>query len=92
MAGAFAVWFWQPLPPEIIIQGTLFIPLLCLLLTLCGAYAITTNRVLQRRLLAVGLSFGLALGATAIFQTTIAGMIVVALAIMTLGGMIMQEA
>jgi hypothetical protein len=48
--------------------------------------------VLQRRLLAVGLSFGLALAATAIFQTTTAGLVVVVLAITTLAGMIMQEA
>jgi hypothetical protein len=90
--GGVAVWFWQPLPPEIIMQGFIFIPVASLVLALCGAYALNTNRVLQRRLLAVGLSFGLAIAASAWLKTPIAGLIVLVVAIMLLAGLLMQEA
>ena len=92
VAGGIAVWFWQPLPPEIIMQGFIFIPVASMVLALCGAYALNTSRVLQRRLLSVGLSFGLAIVASVWLKTPIAGLVVLILAIMMLSGLLMQEA
>jgi hypothetical protein len=90
--GSSVVWATQGFPPELLSMGVVFIPLLAFLLALCGAFAVTRDRVLQSRLLATGLSFGLAIGAAAALQTPIAGLIVVVLAIMMLAGLLVQEA
>ncbi len=92
IGGAIAVWVWQPLPPDVIVQGFIFIPLSSMVLALCGAYALNTSRVLQRRLLAVGLSFGLAIVASVWLKTPVAGLVVLVVAIMFLAGLLMQEA
>ena len=62
----------QGFSPELLSLGVLLIPLLAFLLALCGAFAVTRDRVLQSRLLATGLSFGLALGASIALQTPLA--------------------
>src|SRR5690606_10774455 len=82
--GSSVVWALQGFPLEILSLGILLIPLLAFLLAMCGAVAVTRDRVLQTRLLATGLSFGLALGASVVLQTPIAGLVVMTLAVMTL--------
>lgn len=89
--GAAVVWSFQPLPPEALGLGILFIPLLAFLLALCGAVALTRDRVFQTRLLATGLSFGLPLVAALALNSPIAGLIVMVLALMALAGMLVQE-
>jgi hypothetical protein len=90
--GSVVVWSLQGFSPELISLGILLIPLLAFLLALCGAFAINRDRVFQSRLLATGLSFGLALGASIALQTPIAGLIVIVLSITVLAGMLVQEA
>jgi hypothetical protein len=90
--GSSVVWALQGFPLEILSLGILLIPLLAFLLAMCGAVAVTRDRVLQTRLLATGLSFGLALGASVVLQTPIAGLVVMTLAVMTLAGLLVQEA
>ena len=72
--------------------GARLVLAIAFLLALCGAFAVTRDRVLQSRLLATGLSFGLALGASIALQTPLAGLIVIVLAIMMLAGFLVQEA
>lgn len=90
--GGLVVWFGQGFPLEILSVGVVLIPLLAFLLALCGAFGLTRDRVFQARLLATGLSFGLAMAATALTLSPVAGLVVVLLAIMTLGGLLIQEA
>ncbi|MBZ0300456.1 MAG: hypothetical protein K8J31_11970 [Anaerolineae bacterium] len=92
IAGSLGVWFLQGFDFETLTMGILFIPLLAFLLALCGAFALTRDRVLQSRVLVTALVFGLT-GALIIWtQAPLAGLVVVILAIMGLGGMLVQEA
>jgi len=91
IAGAMIVWLLQGFPPNITSIGALFIPILSLLVALCGAVALTNKRVLQTRILATGITFGLIMVAGVNFSPIIAFVIAV-LAIMTLGGMVSQNA
>jgi hypothetical protein len=56
--GALFTWSVEGFSPEITLIGFLVIPVLGILLALCGAVALTYKRVLQTRLLATGASFG----------------------------------
>ena len=61
-------------------------------LALCGAFALTRDRVLMSRLLATGLSFGLAIIVTAWLQSPLAGLVIIMLAITILSQMLVLEA
>ena len=92
VGGALFAWFLQPLPPALLFTGATFIPLLGLLLALCGAAAMTATRELQTRLLGTGASFGIALLASMLLGTPFAGLLVVCVSIALLGGVLMQNA
>ena len=92
IAGSLAVWLAQSLPLEILSTGIMFIPLLALLLAMCGAVAMTTQRELQTRLLATAASFGLAVLAGMALGTPYAAFGVVLLAMLILSGMLAQNA
>jgi hypothetical protein len=91
IAGSMVVWWLQPLSPDILLLGLTFIPLLGFMLALCGAVSLNRGRALQARLLATGLSFGLAALAGFGLGTPLAAFVVSILAIMTMGGMLVQD-
>jgi hypothetical protein len=88
IVGGLAVWIGFGFPPEITSMGILFIPILSLMVALCGAVAVTNVRVLQTRLLATGLSFGAVILAAMALQTPIAGLAVAFLAVLVMSGMV----
>lgn len=90
-AGAVGVWLLQGFPPDAALVGALAIPLLTTLLALCGAVALTTNRVLQTRLLATAASFGTAMVA-ATELGPMAGLLAAAFAALVLAGLVAQRA
>ena len=90
-AGAVGVWLLQGFPPDTAILGALAIPLLTILLALCGAVALTTNRVLQTRLLATAASFGPAMVVATELGPT-AGLLVALFAALVLAGLVAQRA
>lgn len=90
--GSSIVWAVQGFDADMLMLGIMFIPLLAFTLALCGAVAVTRDRVFQSRLLATGLSFGLPLVASIALQTPLAGLVVLFLAIMTMAGLLVQEA
>lgn len=90
-AGAVGVWLLQGFPPAITVLGALTIPLLAILLALCGAVALTTNRVLQIRLLATAASFGTAMVA-AVELGPLAGLLAALFAVLVLAGLVAQRA
>ncbi len=92
VAGALIAWFLQPLPLVLLVSGAIYIPILGLLLALCGAAAMTNTRELQSRLLSTGASFGIALLASMLLGTPLAGLLVVSVSIALLGGILMQNA
>jgi hypothetical protein len=91
IAGAAGVWLLQGFPASITSLGLTFIPVLAILVALCGAVALTNKRVLQTRILTTALTFGLIMIAGVNFSPLVAFIIAV-LAIMTLGGMVAQNA
>ncbi len=91
IAGAMVVWLAQGFEPEITSIGALFIPILAILLALCGAVALTNKRVLQTRILATGITFGIIMVVGVNFSPIIA-FVAAVLSIMTLGGMVSQNA
>ena len=92
IAGSLIIWLLAGFPFEMVTMGILVIPPLGLLLALCGAVAMTNNRELQSRLLSTGASFGLAIAATVLLESPLAGLGVVFLAILLLSGMLVQNA
>jgi hypothetical protein len=91
IAGAMGIWMIQGFDPEITSIGALFIPILAILVALCGAVALTNKRVLQTRILATGITFGLIMIVGVNFSPIFA-FVVALLSIMTLGGMVSQNA
>lgn len=88
IAGGLVAWFTFGFDAEITSLGIVAIPLLALMVALCGAVALTNARVLQTRLLATGLSFGLVILAGTQLGTPIAGLAVAALAVLLMSGMV----
>ena len=76
------VWFAYGFDPDVLSLGIVFIPLLALMVALCGAVAVTNTRVLQTRLLATGLSFGAVILAGTQLHTPIAGLAVAGVAVL----------
>lgn len=92
VVGATAVWLLQAFDPAVTSIGLLFIPVLVLLLALCGAYAYTSARVLQTRLLTTGLSFGLPMLIGVATGSPLLAFVVAFFAITTLIGLVVQKA
>lgn len=84
IAGCFVVLFLQSFPAEINLYGLTMIPILNLVMGLCGAVALTTKRILQTRILATVLSFGAIIIAAVNLQSAAAayGVAIVALLIL----------
>ncbi len=90
--GAVGVWLLQGFDPAVASVGLMFIPMLVLLLALCGAHATTTQRVLQTRLFTTGLSFGLPMLAGVVTGSPFIALIVAFFAMTTLIGLVIQNA
>jgi hypothetical protein len=86
--GGLVVWLGFGFPPEITSMGVLFIPILGLMVALCGAVAVTNVRVLQTRLLATGLSFGAVILAAMALQSPLAGLGAAFLAVLIMSGLV----
>jgi hypothetical protein len=81
----------QTAPADTIVYGLTWIPVLAVLLTLCGAVALTNARVLQTRLLATAISFG-AVMVVGVNVSPIFALGIAVFAILTLMGMVSQNA
>lgn len=88
IVGGLGVWFLYGFDAEVITIGIIAIPLLALMVALCGAVALTNTRVLQTRLLATGASFGAVILAGTQLQNPVAGLIVAGIAVMLLSGIV----
>ena len=91
-AGALFTWLAVVPDPDLQVLGISFIPLVSGLLLMCCAQAMTTDRVLQRRLLNVSLTFGLVIGAGAAFESIAVSALLAVLAAMFLSGLLIQDA
>lgn len=93
VAGGTAAWLWamQGQPPDVIGVGLLWIPVLAVLLTLCGAVALTNERVLQTRLMTTAISFGIIM-VVGVNISMLFALGVAIVAIMILIGMVGQNA
>jgi hypothetical protein len=90
--GAVGVWLLQGFEPQLTSLGILFIPVLAILLTLCGAYSLTSKRVLQTRILTTSAAFGAVILATLWLATPLAGFGVAGVAVMILSTMLTASA
>ncbi len=90
--GAVGAWFLQNFPPEVTVLGFMIIPILAIMLALCGAVALTNKRVLQTRLLATGLSFGAVILAGVGLGSPLAALGVALFALLILSGLVTQNA
>ncbi len=90
--GALADWGLQGFDPELTILGFMVIPILAIMLALCGAVALTNKRVLQTRLLATILSFGAVILAGMGLGAPLAAFGVAVFALLILGGMVAANA
>lgn len=88
IAGGLVAWFGFGFEPEIMSLGFIFIPVLGLMVALAGAVAVTNVKVLQTRLLATGLSFGVVILAGTQLQAPLAALGVAGVAILLMSGMI----
>ncbi len=88
VAGSLGIWLLQTFPPDITLYGLTMIPILTLLVALCGAVAMTTKRVLQTRILATILSFGVIIIAAVNLQSAAAAYGLTILAILILMGIL----
>lgn len=92
ITGAVGVWLLQDFEPELTALGLMFIPVLAILLTLCGAYSLTSKRVLQTRILTTAASFGAVIVAGAGLETPLAALGVAGMAVMILSTMVAGSA
>ena len=90
--GALGAWLFQGFPPEITLLGIMVIPILAIMLALCGAVALTNKRVLQTRLLATGASFGAVILAGVGLGSPLAALGVALFALLILSGLVTQNA
>ena len=90
--GGLIVWFSYGFEPDILTLGMIAIPLLALMVALCGAVAVTNVRMFQTRLLATGLSFGAVILAGTQLHTPYAGLAVAGFAVLLMSGMVGQNA
>lgn len=92
IVGASAAWWLQGYSGEITLLGIMVIPVLSLMLALCGAVALTSKRVLQTRLLATGGSFGAVILAGVGLGSPLAALGVAIFALMILSGLVSSNA
>ncbi len=92
IAGGLVVWFTYDFDPDVLMLGIIAIPLLALMVALCGAVAVTNARMFQTRLLATGLSFGAVILAGTQLHTPYAGLAVAGFAVLLMSGMVGQNA
>jgi hypothetical protein len=92
IAGALVAWILQGFPAQLTILGVMVIPILSIMLALCGAVALTNKRVLQTRLLATGASFGAVILAGVGLGSPFAAMGVALFALLILSGVVSQNA
>jgi hypothetical protein len=90
--GAVGAWLLQSFPPQITLLGVMVIPILAIMLALCGAVALTNKRVLQTRLLATGASFGAVILAGVGLESPLAAFGVAIFALLILSGIVTQNA
>ncbi len=90
--GGLVVWFTYGFDPDTLMIGVIAIPLLALMVALCGAVAVTNVRMFQTRLLATGLSFGAVILAGTQLHTPYAGLAVAGFAVLLMSGMVGQNA
>ncbi|MFN8449253.1 MAG: hypothetical protein U0521_11880 [Anaerolineae bacterium] len=88
IVGGLAVWVVYGFDAEVLSLGFVAIPLLGLMVALCGGGGDERARVLQTRLLATGASFGAVIIAGTQFQNPIAGLAVAAVAVLLLSGIV----
>ena len=91
-AGAFAVWSQVEVTDEVRAIGILFIPVIGLLLALCGAYSLTKDRVLQTRLFVTFAAIGIAMVAGVLTASWSAALGIVVMGVVILSGLIAVEA
>ena len=92
IVGAVGAWLLQGFPPEVTVLGIMVIPILSIMLALCGAVALTNKRVLQTRLLATGASFGAVILAGVGLGSPLAALGVALFALLILSGLVTQNA
>jgi hypothetical protein len=92
MIGSLGIWLLQQFNGEITTYGLTMIPILGTLLALCGAYSLTSTRVLQTRILTTVASFGAIMFAGANFHSPFAATIVAVLAVLILIGLVSTNA
>jgi hypothetical protein len=92
IAGAMFGLLLPGFSPLVIAFGALMIPVLAVLLALCGAVALTNKRVLQVRLLAIGLSFGAVILVGVGLESPLAAFGVAIFAILVLTGLVASNA
>ncbi|MEO8611811.1 MAG: hypothetical protein ABI690_28185 [Chloroflexota bacterium] len=92
IGGAIGAWVLQGFSPDVTLLGILAIPILAIMLALCGAVALTNKRVLQTRLLATGLSFGAVILAAQALHSPFAALAVAVFALLILSGLVTQNA
>jgi hypothetical protein len=90
--GALAVWGLQGFPGEILLLGTAFVPVLCALVVLCGAVALTHTRILMARLIATLAAFGAVAVAGVNFKSPTLALGVAVFAIFLLSSMVAADA
>ncbi len=88
IAGGLAIFMTYGFEAEIASMGVMFIPVLGLMVALCGAVAVTNTRVIQTRLLATGLSFGVVILAGTQLQTPLAALGAALVAVLLMSGMV----
>jgi hypothetical protein len=92
MVGAVGAWWLQGFSTQITLLGIMIIPVLSMLLALCGAVALTNKRVLQTRLLATGASFGAVILAGVGLASPLAALGVALFALLILSGLVSTNA
>jgi hypothetical protein len=92
LIGGMGVWLLQKFDSEITLYGLTMIPLLMVMLALCGAYSFTSTRVLQTRILTTVASFGAVMFAGANFHSPLAAAIAAVLAVFILIGLVSTNA
>jgi len=90
--GAVGAWWLQAFDAQVTLLGIMVIPILSLLLALCGAVALTNKRVLQTRLLATGASFGAVILAGVGLGSPLAALGVALFALLILSGLVTSNA
>lgn len=88
IAGGMAIFVTYGFAADITSTGVMFIPVLGLMVALCGAVAVTNARVIQTRLLATGLSFGVVILAGTQLHSPLAALGAALVAVLLMSGMV----